>query len=421
MSPSSRVEAEQQRRDRAAAARLPAQAGDDAVGGLVRLHLDDAVTRAGEVGQAEPLRDHAVEARGLQRLQPGSPLLDVGRDRREREAVADALQLGAPLLDRLLVHRLALPEEQVEGDERRRDLGRELAHAALRRVQARLHRVEVELPAARDHDLAVERGVGRQQLAERAQLREVAEQRAPVARPERELAAVVLEHAAKAVPLRLVAPARLCRQLRDELGLHRRERNVRAGRVGHGASLTATGASRMSRGGGCAMLDGVRRPSLAAAAAALVVSRRVERGRASRRAPHRRPRPAGEGHLHVPQRTVPDQGGLRHEGAAARGRLGAQGRGQGEGVRRRPFHAGVGRRSQRRHLQARLPRAEALAARDSRAGAGGRQDRGLRGRPQLGDRPRQAPSLPRRAGRRERRRDGRLTGELPQPGLGTRV
>ena len=39
------------------------------------------------------------------------------------------------------------------------------------------------------------------------QLREVAQQRPPVARPERELAAVVLEHAAEAVPLRLVLPA----------------------------------------------------------------------------------------------------------------------------------------------------------------------------------------------------------------------
>ena len=61
-------------------------------------------------------------------------------------------------------------------------------------------------PVAADHDLAVERGVGRQQIAERAQLGEVAQQRPAVAAPERELAAVVLEHAAEAVPLRLVLP-----------------------------------------------------------------------------------------------------------------------------------------------------------------------------------------------------------------------
>ena len=102
----------------------------------------------------------------------------------------------------------------------------ELADAALRRVEAHLHRVEVEHAVARDHDLAVERGVGRQQLAQRAELGEVAQQRPLLARPERELAAVVLEHAAEAVPLRLVLPAVAGRELRDELGLHRREGDV---------------------------------------------------------------------------------------------------------------------------------------------------------------------------------------------------
>ena len=123
---------------------------------------------------------------------------------------ASALELGAPLLDRPLVHRLSLPEQQVECDERRRDLGGQLLHAALGRMQPHLHRVEVELALARDHDLAVERRVGRQQLADRAQLGEVPQQRPAVARPQRDLAAVVLEHAAEAVPLRLVrhAPAR---------------------------------------------------------------------------------------------------------------------------------------------------------------------------------------------------------------------
>ena len=165
--------------------------------------------------------------------QPLGALLDVVGDRRQLEALADLLQLGAPLLDRALVHGLALPEQQVEGDEGGRDLGRELADAALGRVEAHLHRVEVERAAAGDHDLAVERGVRRHQLAERPQLGEVAEQRPAVARPQRELAAVVLEHAAEAVPLRLVPPAAAGRKLGDELGLHRREGDVRAGRVSH--------------------------------------------------------------------------------------------------------------------------------------------------------------------------------------------
>src|SRR2546422_1034254 len=46
------------------------------------------------------------------------------------------------------------------------------------------------------------------------------------ARPERSLAAVVLEHAAKAVPLRLVLPVAVSRQRVDELCLHRRERHL---------------------------------------------------------------------------------------------------------------------------------------------------------------------------------------------------
>ena len=75
------VEAEQERRDRLAAALLPADPGDDAVGGAVRLDLDDAVARARQIGEAEPLRDDAVEAGRLQRLQPLAPLLDVVGDR----------------------------------------------------------------------------------------------------------------------------------------------------------------------------------------------------------------------------------------------------------------------------------------------------------------------------------------------------
>src|SRR5437588_2280016 len=107
-------------------------------------------------------------------------------------------------------------------------------------MEARLHRVEVELAAARDDDLAVEGRMRRQRLAELPQLGEVAEERPAVARPERELAAVVLEHAAEAVPLRLVTPIALARQLGDELRLHRRERDVGAWRVGHGrASLSS--------------------------------------------------------------------------------------------------------------------------------------------------------------------------------------
>ena len=71
--------------------------------------------------------------------------------------------------------RFPIPEQEVEDDEVRRDLRRELAHARFRWMQSHLHRVEVEHAVAGDHDLAVEGGVRRQALPERAQFREVTE------------------------------------------------------------------------------------------------------------------------------------------------------------------------------------------------------------------------------------------------------
>src|SRR6185437_11084617 len=129
------------------------------------LDLDDAVARAGQIREAQPLRDDAVEARSLQRLQPFPPLPDVVGDRRQLEALPDLLELGASLLDRLLVELLPLPDQEVERDEGRGNLSRELADAALGRVEAHLHRIEVEPALAGDHDLAVERRVRRHELA----------------------------------------------------------------------------------------------------------------------------------------------------------------------------------------------------------------------------------------------------------------
>ena len=62
---------------------------------------------------------------------------------------------------------LAVPEQDVEGDERGRGLGRELPDPRLGRVQAHLHRVEIQRPVTLDDDLAVERGVRRQPLPDR--------------------------------------------------------------------------------------------------------------------------------------------------------------------------------------------------------------------------------------------------------------
>src|SRR3954468_6052040 len=185
------VQTEQQRRDPRRLL-LPANADDHAVGGLERLHLQHAVARARQVRQAELLRDYSVQAGRLEAVEPALRDVGVERGRREPEAVAELLDLRAALLERFLVDRLAVPEQHVEDDEFGRDLRRELADARLGRVPSRLHRVEVEHAVARDHDLPVEGRVRRQQLAQRPQLGEVAQERALVARPERKLGAVVL-------------------------------------------------------------------------------------------------------------------------------------------------------------------------------------------------------------------------------------
>ena len=91
------VQAEEERRERVRAG-LPAHADDHAVGRPVRLHLDHPVARSGKVGQAEALRDHAVEPGGLQPFEPalGHALVPCrGRDR-ERQR----LERRTPLLER---------------------------------------------------------------------------------------------------------------------------------------------------------------------------------------------------------------------------------------------------------------------------------------------------------------------------------
>ena len=141
---------------------------DDAVGGLLLLHLHDAFARAGQVRLAEPLRDHAVQAERLEPVEPAARLLDRARRRREPESLRAPLELerGAP---RAAAARSPRPPRAgcrtttILG----RDLSRQAADPRLGRMEAHLHRVEVERPLAHDHDLAVERRLRREQLAER--------------------------------------------------------------------------------------------------------------------------------------------------------------------------------------------------------------------------------------------------------------
>ena len=61
------------------AAGLPADADHDAVGGLVLLHQDHGLARAEHVGEPEPLRDHAVETRRLEPVEPRGGGVERGR------------------------------------------------------------------------------------------------------------------------------------------------------------------------------------------------------------------------------------------------------------------------------------------------------------------------------------------------------
>ena len=197
------------------------------------LHLLHGLARAGHVRDAEPLGDDAVEARHFQALEPVRGLLRVAG--RGRDVEGQRLHLRAPLLERLAVEVLAVPEEDVEADEARGDLGRELPHPALGRVEPHLERVEVERAVADDHDLPVHRRPRRKQLSERRQLGEVAEERARVPAPEVELALEVLPDPAEAVPLGLELPAVAFGELRPRAPPPSAGREVSVG----GATSTA--------------------------------------------------------------------------------------------------------------------------------------------------------------------------------------
>ncbi len=244
------VQAKQERRD--ARSVLPV-ADDHAVAGLVVLHLHDRFTRPGLVREVGPLTDDTVEADHLEALEPLLRLRAVLALGRERERGRALLELDATLGERTIVDRLAVPEEDVEGDERRGRRRGELADPRLSGVEPQLHRVEVERTVALDHDLAVERRMRGKPFADGPQLREVAQERAAVPAPEGERAAVVLEDAAEAVPLGLVPPAVAGREVVDELRLHRRERDIGtnlSGRV-HAPSLGRSSGPWSSRCPSC--------------------------------------------------------------------------------------------------------------------------------------------------------------------------
>ena len=96
-----------------------------------------------------------------------------------REAL---LEQRAPLAERHVAQVAVAVAEQIEEDDRRRDLRRQQLHARRRRVNALLQHLEVERPSRDDDDLAVEDAALGQLGAQRLdQLGEVAVERLFVA------------------------------------------------------------------------------------------------------------------------------------------------------------------------------------------------------------------------------------------------
>src|SRR5205085_1002014 len=100
--------------------------------------------------------DDAVESDRLEPVEPPARRRHVAGTRRQAKPLTDALELAPPLLERALPDRFAVPQQDVERNELRRDLSRELLDSRLGRMEPHLHRVEVERAVACDHDLAVE-------------------------------------------------------------------------------------------------------------------------------------------------------------------------------------------------------------------------------------------------------------------------
>ena len=117
------VQAEQQRADvRARAVLVPAEAGDDAVGGALVLDLEHRPL-ARLVRRVEPLGDHAVEAGALEPLEPvGGGRAVAGRRAsggpaaRRRRGRASSRARRSPCGD--VAQVLVAEREQVPGDER---------------------------------------------------------------------------------------------------------------------------------------------------------------------------------------------------------------------------------------------------------------------------------------------------------------
>ena len=235
-------QSEQQRTDhRIPAVLVPAESGDDAVGGARVLDLDHRPL-ARLVAAVVRLGHHAVQAGAFESRQP----VDRGRAvaghrrhmNRRRDVGERALERPPALGHRLAAQVLAVERQQIERHERGRRRLRELGDARCGRMQPQLQRVEVEPFRRRDHDLAVDDAVGRKSGEQRVvQLGEVAIERPQVAALHEQVACPAKHDRPEAVPFRLEKKRALfrqhVRQLREH-GLDRgRDRKSRVSHLAH--------------------------------------------------------------------------------------------------------------------------------------------------------------------------------------------
>src|SRR3954453_14903385 len=225
------VEAEEERADhRAGTVLVPAEAGDDAIGGARMFDLDHRpLARA--VRRVEALRHHAVQSRAFEAIEPVGR--DVAFERRRRE-MQGRLRFGERFLqplaargERRLAQIVVIDRQQIPPDERCRRLLREQLHARRRGMNPQQQRFEIETVRSGDDDLAVDHAALRQHRRERLdELRKVAVQRLQIAALQQELVFIAKHQRAEAVPFRLEEPAVAFGQRIGGGGEHRFERRI---------------------------------------------------------------------------------------------------------------------------------------------------------------------------------------------------
>ena len=141
-------QAEQQRADvRARTVLVPAEPRDDAVGGALMLDLEHR-SLARLVWGIEPLRDHAVQPRTFESVEPVGGGRAIRRRRRQVDGRLDApehgLEPGPTLALRRLAQVFVTERQQVPRHERGRRLRGEHLHARRGGMDAQQQRFEVE-------------------------------------------------------------------------------------------------------------------------------------------------------------------------------------------------------------------------------------------------------------------------------------